>query len=1109
MKMYRLIRGDKGSWTKKLRILKLTVILLSGSLVAMSASSYSQNTNLKQKGAADPATAMQQGRKITGKVFDSSGNSLTGVSVVVKGTTNGTTTDANGNFFLNNVPADAVLVFSFIGMKSQEVKSAGKETFNIRLVDETIDVDEVVVMGYTRQNRRDVSSSVAKVDMKALENNTQVSLVSMLAGQAAGVQAILRSGTPGASGNGLVIRGNTSLSAADGLEGISNPLYIVDGMPMSLQDLAGFDVSQNDFLSTLNPNEIKSIDILKDAAATAIYGSRGANGVIVITTKRGVSGEPRFTSSATFGTIMAPEKLKVFTGEAERAEKLRLYGETMTNLFGDKAWVDVRNGLEVMGYMLPSVLTDKYNPAFNNAYDFQKMFYQSGLTQNYDLSMDGGTDKSSYRIGLGHYDEKGVLVGYGFQRTTLNASMVNDISRYIHNDFSLRYSYLDRQGGLNSYMKAMPSTPTNLPSSLYYRTPEEISRMSGQLGDAYNKNKTHSLSLGDALRFKLTSNLSLDNQASVALNFGSNDYFIPSTARADNKSYGQSQSSVNSTFNASSVLNFHKEFNDHRITALAGTEINSDVQQMSWIQADNGTSDYLKVIQGFQKENIDGYSNIVTTNMLSYFGMASYGFKDNKYQVEGVVRRDASSRFGANNKWATFPSIKAHWVFSKEPWLAGSSSWLDFGKIRASYGSSGSIAGDPLLQYNSLISTNNIGAGMNDIYRNKMDVKTYGGQTVVISDFNRVSNKGLSWSKSNEINFGIDLELFKKRLFVTGDIYSKYISGLVYTSYLPQNVGFTSIQSNLVDMINHGYELNVTAYLFPRTSNFQWEWTVNLAKNNSVIAKLGNGGRDYINGDYAFVVGRSAFQYYTYEYTGTLNSFDDLPVNPVTGNPMKYYGGDAGLALGLQGRIFPGMPMFTDVNGDYQIDAADYGNDKKIIENKSPEPKIMGGLHTTIRYKDLSLRIQSSFAFGNYIFNTTLQEQLSKYDDNTKFFTDALYQTDDTKFWKKPGDGSYYPMRYISYADGGSVRAFRRSSMFLEKGDYWSIDNVTLSYNLPKSLLSVIKLRGLNLYGTAQNVFMYKASSVLDPRTVSKTGYYNGDGYPMSRSFIVGLKLQF
>lgn len=1100
-------------------VITLTSVFLFFSVMSMASGTYSRESGSDRNVKITNTFQDVKSIKVTGKVTDSAGVPLPGASVLLKVNTKagkalsnapiiGTTTDVEGKFMLE-VPGNSTLVITYIGYISQEMLVTGENDLKVRLTENSKDLSEVVVMGYTRQKRRDLSSSVATIDMKALDSNPSASLISLLAGQAAGLQAINRSGTPGASGGGLVIRGNTSLSASDGLDGISNPLYIVDGIPMSLQDLAGFDVSQNDFLSTLNPNEIKSINILKDAAATAIYGSRGANGVIVINTKRGISGEPRFSSNVSYGVNLAPQKLPVFIGEAERQEKLRLFGETLTNLFGKQEWVDVRNGLEVMGYMLPSVLTDKFNPAFNNAYNFQDMFYKSGLTQNYDISMDGGSDKSSYRIGLSHYNEDGVLVGYGFKRTTINASLVSDINKHLHNDFSTRFSYLDRKGGLNSYMKAMPTSPSQLPSSLFYRTPEELRRMSGELGDAYNKNKTYNMTMSDALRVKFTDNLSLDNQASVSLNFGSNDYFIPSTARADNKSYGQSQSSINSTLNANSVLTYHKEFKDHQITGLVGTEINEDVQQMSWIQADNGTSDYLKVIQGFQKENINGYSNIVTTNMLSYFGSASYGYKENKFQLEGVVRRDASSRFGSNNKWATFPSVKVHWVFSKEPWMQGCSDWLDFGKIRVSYGSSGSIAGDPLLQYNSLISSNNIGAGMNDIYRNKMDIKTYGGQTVLISDFDRVSNKGLSWSKSNEINYGIDLELFKKRAFITGDIYSKYISGLVYTSYLPPYLGFTSIQSNLVDMINTGFELNITGYLFPRTSDFQWEWTANFAKNNSIIAKLGNGGRDYINGDYAFVVGKPAFQYYTYEYRGTLNSFNDLPVNPTTGEALKYYGGDAGLALGLQGKIFPGMPLFTDVNGDYQIDAGDYGNDKKIIENKSPEPKIMGGLHTTIKYKNLSLRVQSSYAFGQYIFNSTLQEQLQGYDNVDAFFTNALYKTDDSKFWKAPGEGSYYPMRYISYSDGGSVRAFRRSSMFLEKGDYWSIDNVTLSYNLPKKILSSINLRGVNIYGTARNVYMWKASGVLDPRMVSKTGYYNGDGYPLSGSFIFGLQIQF
>jgi TonB-dependent starch-binding outer membrane protein SusC len=515
-------------------------------------------------------------------------------------------------------------------------------------------------------------------------------------------------------------------------------------------------------------------------------------------------------------------------------------------------------------------------------------------------------------------------------------------------------------------------------------------------------------------------------------------------------------------------------------------------------------------VQGFKKENINGFSDIVKSNLLSYFGNISYGYKD-RYKVEGVLRRDASSRFGANNKWTTFPSVKTYWIFSEESFMKPLANVLTFGKIRVSYGSSGSIAADPLLQYNSLITAENIGSGINNIYANRINVNTYGGSGSIIPDFNKIANRSLSWSKSTEMNYGLDLDLFNHRIYVTGDIYSRYSSGLVYVSQLPPQVGYNSIRSNLVDMTSNGYELGITGYMFPRKNKFQWDVTLNLARNTTTIAKLGNEGRDYISDNYAFVLGRPAFQYYTYEYLGPLQSLDDLPVNPMTGEPMKYYGADAGLAINQQGKIFLGMPVYTDVNGDYMIDGANYGNDKKIIQGKSPEPKIQGGLHTNLKYGDFTLRLQSSFAFGHYIFNTSLQQMLSQYDDNTRFFTDALYDlSSDVKFWEKPGDDAFYPMRYISYSDGGSARSFRESSMFIEKGDYWSIDNVTLSYNLPQRLSGRIGMRRINFYTTVRNVFVWKASSTIpDPRLISKTGYYNGEGYPINRSMVLGANIQF
>lgn len=1055
--------------------------------------------------------AFAQDISITGTVTDADdGTLLDGATVTVKNTKIGKPVDASGKFTIT-APRNGTLIISFLGYAEQEIPINNRTTINIKLrKSEKTDMNEVVVVGYKSVIKKDLTGAVSSVNVKDLEDIPAPSLINVLAGKAPGVQAIVRSGLPGGSGGGLVVRGNTSLSASSDVNGLSNPLYIIDGVPMSLEDLAGFDVSQNDFFATMNPDDIASLDILKDAAATAIYGSRGANGVVIIKTKRGVTNrKTRFNFSSAYGVNFEPEKLKVFIGEAERQEKLRLYKESLTSLFGDRAWVDVRNGLEVEGYMLPAVLTDKFNPAFNNAYDYQDMFYQKGITRQYDLSMDGGNEKSAFRVGLGYYDEKGVLVGFGFKRFTMNASLTNDISKRLHNDFSIRMTYLDRQGGQNDNLRSFPTSPTELPSSLYYKTPEELDLLSGKLGDTYNQNRTYMLTLNEGLRYEIMEGLTLDNQAAVSANFGKKDFFVPSTASANLLSYAESSNSANINFNGHSVLSYFKQMGDHEFTGLLGGEVNMDQMSMSTLYGESGQSDYIRVVQGFKKENINGYSDIVKSNLLSYFGNLSYEYKD-RYKVEGVLRRDASSRFGANNKWTTFPSVKAAWTFSNEPFMESLDNIITFGKIRVSYGSSGSIAADPLLQYNSLISTTNIGAGIHDIYANRLDVKTYGGVGTVVPDFNKIANRSLSWSKSTEMNYGLDLELFRNRIYITADVYSRYSEGLVYVSQLAPHMGYSSIRSNLVDMISNGYEFGITGYLFPRQNKLQWDVSLNLARNSTVIAKLGNEGRDYISGNYAFVLGRPAFQYYTYEYLGPLQSVDDLPVNPMTGEPMKYLWADAGLAINQQGKIFPGMPVYTDVNGDYMIDGGNYGYDKKIIEDKSPEPKIQGGLHTNIKYGSLSLRLQSSFAFGHYVFNTSLQRMLSQYDDNTRYFTDALYDlSGSVKFWEKPGDDAYYPMRYISYSDGGSSRSFRESSMFIEKGDYWSLDNITLSYTIPQKISSRMGLRRFNVYSTVRNAVIWKASNVPDPRMVTKTGYYNGQGYPINRSMVLGFNVQF
>ena len=1048
---------------------------------------------------------------VKGTVADENGVPVIGAAVFVRGVKGvGTTTDMDGKFSIT-VDQGAKLTFSCLGYT--EVTVPAKASMSVVMSSDTQELDELVVVGYTKESVRNISASVARVDMEKLENNPSASITTMLAGQASGLQTISRSGVPGSSGSGIVIRGNSSLSSSNDITGISNPLYIIDGVPMSLQDFAGYNVTDNDFLSSLNPQDIASIDILKDAAATAIYGSRGANGVVIITTRKGTSGEARITARVSGGVIAKPSRLPVYVGEKEREAKLEIINNTLSNLFGNEDWFDIRDSKlgEILGFTLPSVLTDKYNPYFNNAYDYQDMFYRTGKTQNYDLSMEGGNNSNSYRVSLGYYNEKGVLVGYGLERINLGSNLVTDINRYFHNELTIRYSYLNRNGGLNDKMKAMPTAPTELPSSLFYRTESELKQLSGQLGDAYNKNRSHTITFGETLRVNFMPELTLDNQASVVLDIGKRDYFIPATATEDNKSVANSYSSMTTTANFNSRLNFNKTFNDHSVVGLLGVEVNTNDLNQLRAEAQDGMSDYMKVIQGYKKEDIYAYSDIVKSNMLSMFTLLSYGYKQNRYKIEGVFRRDGSSRFGKNRRWANFPSVKVHWQFSEEPWMEWAKGVMDFGKVRVSYGTSGEIYYDPLLQYNSLIALSSITGGLGYMNSDKMDVKTYGGSLALISDFDKIANKDLSWSRSEEINYGLDLEFFKRRLLVTADLYSKKMSDLVYTSSLPAYIGFNQIQTNLVDMVSHGFELSVTGYMFPRESEIQWDWTLNFGNNHAKISKLGNGGRDYINSGeyYAFIQGAPAFQYYMAEYLKPLDYYTDLPVDPYTGEALRYKWADAGLARNLQGRIFPGMPIFTDVNGDYLIDGYEGGEDVKVIKGKTPEPKVVGGLSTGFKYKNLSVRVNTSFSFGSWIFNTTLHDQLSRLDNAADFYQYALYKFNTKDFWTSPGCGSKYPMMYFGYWEGGSARSFRTSSMFLERGDYWSLDNVNVSYNLPKRWIKTLGVRGINVYVTGTNLAMWKKSSVLDPRTVSRTGFYNGSGYPVSRTYVIGAQLQF
>ena len=415
-----------------------------------------------------PAPQQDVTKKVSGEVKDSKGMTLPGVTVIIKGTTVGVATDINGKYAitLTGIP-DPVLIFSSVGMKSKEVKVGTNEVINVVLEEDTQVLEEVVVAGYQTVHKRNVTGSISRVSGETLADIPAASVSEMLSGKVVGLQSLNTGGGPG-SKNALVIRGNTVMSGNLGeANEFSDPLYVIDGVPTDLQSLAGYDVTNSDYLASLNPDDIESIDILKDASAAAIYGSRGANGVIIIKTKGGRPGKLQVTAKATMGVNLRPALKGVMVGSAERNEKLRLINSSWK-------YTDIQQSL-------PMLLTDSLNPAFNNNIDYQGMFYQTGITQDYSVSLDGGTEELSYRLSLGYYNEKGIVKGNGMDRFSLSLNLTQHPFKALRNQTVIRLSYNDRQTGTGDSdgHNTFPMDLKDMRSSLFYLSDDQRDYLEG------------------------------------------------------------------------------------------------------------------------------------------------------------------------------------------------------------------------------------------------------------------------------------------------------------------------------------------------------------------------------------------------------------------------------------------------------------------------------------------------------------------------------------------------------------------------------------------------------------------------------------------------------
>lgn len=1036
---------------------------------------------------------------VKGKVVDEKNLPLPGVTIRLDSTTVGCATDASGLFSLTLPVASGKLIFSFVGFKMEtKVFKAGDELI-VKMKEESSDLDEVTVIAYGERNKKELISSVSTVKAKDLEEVPSASLENLLQGHMAGVEVNNVSGAPGGGGARIAIRGYNTLMQ----EGISDntPLYVVDGVPIQsfTSPLTGTNT-----LAEIDPMTIESVEVLKDAASAAIYGSRASNGVILITTKHGKAGQAVFQANVSYSWTWLPETPLQIQGNGERQWWLNaaknvaggyisgnnVYWPTSPEeVYGKTGMYDFfwGNGLSDGNNKVPLIrqLQDSLNPFYNNSTNWWKYVFKTGKTLNANVQASGGTERVKYMVGAGWYNEKGINVGSEFSRANLISNLNITPRKNLTLDARLSLSYTDMSmsggalGGRKiAYMTVSPKgTSTLLPSSgaAYNQMFKNINEVSEKKYD-FNIRSSMRLAYQILTGLDISANVSLDyTQAQV-------NRFEPSTMDANyglSKSEGQMSGSV--LFQTEELLHYNFSLKErHNFDWLFGFSYTREGSNGLKGTGKGAPSNYIHyVVAGMPTiKNLDGIptpmqafnSDFKEKVMVSYFGRVAYNF-DRKYLMEFTLRRDGSSVFGKDVRWATFPSIALGWNFSDESFM-GNFWWLSHGKLRGSWGTSGQIFLDPYLAQ-----------GVIDIAGSFLGVS--GLQPA------QMENKGLTWEKSDQYDLGLDVDLFDYRLKLKGDYYYKYTKSLLWQIDLPGTVYmYKEMWANALELSNEGLELEAQLDIL-RNTEVKWRARFNISRNWNRLEKTYTGAD--INGKY--VIGRSANELKVYKNLGYAQNSSDIPMYwDEYGNPK---------ALGSGGVATPtrlGMNVIADLNGDGVI------SDKDLYFAGSTLPKAYGGIASELKWKGFDLNVLFSYSLGRKMINLFRKGALNF---NANSLNTVFEDYRNVTFWQKTGDDSDYPiMSSVYYYSQGQFDGLIDSN--IETVNFIRLKQLTLGYNLPAEWAKKFYLQGLRVFFTGENLFLLTNYSGLDPENVdTMEGLDRMDNYPSARKLTLGLTVKF
>lgn len=872
---------------------------------------------------------LAQGKIITGVILDKTGETVIGASVLVKGTTNGTITDVDGNFTLNNVQENAVLQVSFVGYKTQDIALKGQSNVKVTLEEDTEVLDEVVVIGYGSVKKSTLTGAVAKMDTKGIQDRPLARPETALQGQLAGVTVRTTTGEPGADMQ-IRVRGAASVNAN------SDPLYVVDGVPMTT-------------LSGINPADIASIEVLKDAASAAIYGSRGSNGVVIVTTQKGKTGKPKVSFNASVGFQTLEKKIDLLSAtewmefrtrwnDAYYLSEAQKKGITNASIRDDNATrlanVGVKAGTD-NAYLY--ILDDRwfnylsqdmrdshtYTPTSESLslLDWQDEVYRTAIVQDYSLNVSGATDNVSYLFSGGYMNQEGLATGTGYKRFSFRANVESKINKYLSIGMNLAPTYIvtdgsGRANGKDSQAhKTLSSAPVSEPGVGYmtyvqpngrYGWADTTSSPSYILNTDISQNRTLRM-VGNAF-LRITPFQDFRVELSAAANYydlDGNKYSFSSSGKGWAKGEGQSSSGSHSTSRIwntllQAVANYDHTFNKHGVSAMLGFSSEQSSLGYKTEQGFKAPFPNDAITGSFDGSKVAAGTNTVTeqtpNKLLSTFGRLQYNY-DERYMLSGSLRFDGGSVFGVNNKWGVFPAISGGWIISNEKFFKNwDQKWWNTLKIRASYGVTGNNSISNTAAYATLTSS------------------VYGGAAGYYTS--SLGNADLGWEKTHSTDIAVDLGFLNNRIQLSLDWYTKNTTDLLYQVPVEGASGFSTIWDNLGDIHNEGFEIELNTHNL--TGNFKWDTSFNMSYNKNEVKKLGTdntpiysgfSGSNYSN---ILTVGKAVNTYYMYDAIGVWKNQAEIDAYSAAhnGQPVTFEGK----------QIQPGDIRYRDVNNDGKYD---------------------------------------------------------------------------------------------------------------------------------------------------------------------------------------------